>query len=273
MTSADIDLIASVFEHFLTSGVRAIIFAGKGDRFSAGHDLKEAQATRANFTVEQRYAYEEKRYFEYALRILDCPKPAVASVQGACVAGGFMVANMCDMVVASNHAFFADPVCQSLATAAVEVLVHPWVMGLRMAHEFLLTERRLSADQAHRIGMINRLVPRERLETETTELAEKAAAAYPFAVKLLKRSLKRVADIQGFRTRNSKPFRHSSTVSCYGGVQPDARSRYRLWNRPRQGCVTGITVRAEAFRRNAGWRLRRQPLVRDQSCDLRRETR
>ncbi|MCA6120234.1 enoyl-CoA hydratase/isomerase family protein [Bradyrhizobium sp. WSM 1738] len=70
----------------------AIVFAGKGDHCSAGHDLKEAQASRANFTVEERYSYEEKRYFEYALRIWDCPKPTIASVQGACVAGGFMVA-------------------------------------------------------------------------------------------------------------------------------------------------------------------------------------
>ncbi|MCA1365735.1 hypothetical protein I6F14_23150 [Bradyrhizobium sp. IC3069] len=61
---------------------------GRGDHFSAGHDLKEAQ----NFTVEQRYAYEEKRYFDYALRIWGCPKPTITSVQGACVAGGFMVA-------------------------------------------------------------------------------------------------------------------------------------------------------------------------------------
>ncbi|MDA9513105.1 enoyl-CoA hydratase [Bradyrhizobium sp. CCBAU 11430] len=186
--------------------IRAIVFAGKGDHFSAGHDLKEAQATRANFTVEQRYAYEETRYFDYALRIWDCPKPTIASVQGACVAGGFMVANMCDMVVASDDAFFADPVCQSLATAAVEVLVHPWVMGLRMAHEFLLTGRRLSAEEAFRVGMINRFVSRERLEAETTELAEKAAAAYPFAARLLKRSLKRAADIQGFRTSLQSHF-------------------------------------------------------------------
>ncbi|MCK1520075.1 enoyl-CoA hydratase [Bradyrhizobium sp. 17] len=179
--------------------VRVIVIAGKGDHFSAGHDLKEAQATRAGFTVEERYAYEEQRYLDYALRIWDCPKPTIASVQGACVAGGFMVANMCDIVVASTDAFFADPVCKSLASAAVEVLVHPWVMGLRAAHEFLLTGRRMSAVEAHRLGMVNRVVPRADLEVETTTLAEDVASGYPFASKLIKRSLKRAADIQGFR--------------------------------------------------------------------------
>ncbi|WP_253076210.1 enoyl-CoA hydratase-related protein [Bradyrhizobium sp. 87] len=75
-----------------------------------------------------------------------------------------------------------------------------------MARKFLLTGRRLSAEEAYRIGMINRLVDRERLEAETTELAEKAIAAYPFAARLLKRSLKRVADIQGFRTSLQSHF-------------------------------------------------------------------
>lgn len=180
--------------------VRVIVIAGRGDHFSAGHDLKEAQATRADFTVEQRYAFEEKRYFDHALRIWDCPKPTIAAVQGACVAGGFMVANMCDMIVAADDAFFADPVCKTLASAAIEVLVHPWVMGLRQATEFLLTGRRMEAEEAFRIGMVNRVVPRAALYDETTKLAETIASGYPFAAKLLKRSLKRAADIQGFRT-------------------------------------------------------------------------
>lgn len=200
------ELDVALTEAVSDDGTRAIVIAGKGDHFSAGHDLKEAQAERAGLTVEERYAYEERRYFDYALRIWDCPKPTIASVQGACVAGGFMVANMCDMVVASEDAFFADPVCQSLATAAVEVLVHPWVMGLRMAHEFLLTGRRVTAEEAHRIGMVNRVVPRKRLEAETTQLADTIANGYPFATKLVKRSLKRLADMQGFRTSLQSHF-------------------------------------------------------------------
>ncbi|MCO5089549.1 enoyl-CoA hydratase [Bosea sp. (in: a-proteobacteria)] len=200
------ELDAALGEAVANDTVRVIVIAGKGEHFSAGHDLKEAQSSRSAFTVEQRYAYEETRYFDYALRIWDCPKPTIASVQGACMAGGFMVANMCDMMVASEDAFFSDPVCQSLASAAVEVLVHPWVMGLRAAHEFLLTGRRMSAQEAHRLGMVNHVVPRDQLDERTTELAEKVAGAYPFAAKLVKRSLKRAADIQGFRASLQSHF-------------------------------------------------------------------
>jgi enoyl-CoA hydratase len=180
--------------------VRVIILGGTGEHFSAGHDLKEAQESRARLTVEERWAYEETRYFGYALKLWDCPKPTVAQVQGACIAGGFMVANMCDLVVASDDAFFADPVCHSMAAAAVEVLVHPWVMGLRQAKDMLFTGRRVPAAEALAIGLVNRVVPRAELETATLALAERIAEAPPFALKLVKRSLNRSFDMQGFRT-------------------------------------------------------------------------
>ncbi len=186
--------------------IRAVILAGTGDHFSAGHDLKEAQVSRADFTVEERWAYEEVHYYEYALRIWDLPKPTIAQVQGACIAGGFMVANMCDLIVASDDAFFADPVCHTLSAAAVEMLVHPWVMGLRAAKDLLFTGRRMGAEEALRIGMVNRVVARAELERETLALAEQVAKAPPFALKLVKRSLNRTLDIQGFRNALAAHF-------------------------------------------------------------------
>lgn len=180
--------------------IKVIIIGGKGDHFSAGHDVKEAQEKRSNFTVEERFAYEELRYFRYALNIHDFPKPTIARVQGACIAGGFMVANMCDLIVASDDAYFSDPVARTMGAAAVEVLIHPWVLGQRRARELLYTGERLTAAEAHRIGMINRIVPRADLETATMDLAQKIAEGPAFTLQLLKRSLNRVADMQGFRT-------------------------------------------------------------------------
>jgi enoyl-CoA hydratase len=194
------ELDAALREAVSDEAVRCIVIAGKGDHFSAGHDLKEGQEKRQGFTVEQRWAYEEQRYLDYSLRIWDCPKPTIASVQGACIAGGFMVANMCDMIVAADDAFFADPVCRTLAASAVEVLCHPWVMGLRSAKEFLFTGRRMGAAEAKSIGMVNRVVPRAELDAATQALAEEIAAAPPFAIRLTKRSLNRAADMQGFRS-------------------------------------------------------------------------
>lgn len=180
--------------------IRVIVLAGKGDHFSAGHDLKEGAAKRAGFSVEQRWAYEELYYLEYALRIWDCPKPTIAEVQGACIAGGFMVANMCDLIVAADDAFFSDPVCHTLGAAAVEVLIHPWVMGARKAKELLFTGRRMMAKEAFEIGMVNKVVPRAELTTATMAMAHHIARAEPFALKLVKRSINRTLDAQGLRT-------------------------------------------------------------------------
>lgn len=186
--------------------VRVIVIGGNGPHFSAGHDLKEAQHDRQDFTVEERWAYEQQRYFDYALKIWDCPKPTIARVQGGCIAGGFMVANMCDLIVAADDAFFADPVVRTMAAAAVEVLIHPWVMGLRSAKEFLYTGARMTAARAHEIGMVNRVVPRDDLEAETLALAEQIAQTPPFALQLVKRSLNRSFDAQGFRTALAAHF-------------------------------------------------------------------
>lgn len=185
---------------------RVLLLAGRGDHFSAGHDLKEAQASRAGFTVEERWAYEQQRYFDYCLRLWDLPKPTIAQVQGACVAGGFMLANMCDLVVASEDAFFSDPVTHTMGAVATEVLIHPWLMGLRKAKELLFTGGRLGAAEAHAIGLVNQVVARADLDASALALAERIAQAPPFAIRLLKRSLNRSMDVQGMRQALSAHF-------------------------------------------------------------------
>ncbi|RYD59700.1 MAG: enoyl-CoA hydratase [Sphingomonadales bacterium] len=188
------------------ASVHVIILAGKGEHFSAGHDLKEAQRERGDFTVEERWQFEVKRYLDYTLQIFHTPKPVIAQVQGACIAAGFMVANMCDIVMAADDAFFSDPVAHSLGAAAVEVLVHPWVLGQRKAREMLYTGGRISALEGEKLGMVNHVVPRAELEERTMELAQRIAKASPFALSILKRSLNRTMDAQGFSVAISAHF-------------------------------------------------------------------
>ncbi len=186
--------------------VRVLIIAATGDHFSAGHDLKSAKIERPNPSVEERWEYEEEHFFEYCLRIHDMKKPTIAQVQGACIAGGFMVANMCDLIVCSEDAFFSDPVAHSMGAASLEVLIHPWVMSMRKAKELIFTGRRLGAAEAIEIGMINRVVARSELETAAMELANTIAAAPPFGMRLVKRALNRTWDAQGFKVALSAHF-------------------------------------------------------------------
>jgi enoyl-CoA hydratase len=180
-------------------GIRVILLAAKGKHFSAGHDLREGAARRGGLSVEERWVFEEQKYFNYCLRIWDCPKPTVVQVQGACIAAGFMLANMCDLMVVSESAYFSDPVVHTLSAAAVEVLVHPWVMGLRKSKEMLMTGCKISAAEALQMGMANKMVPDEQLDEAAMEMAQQVAKASPFAMRLIKRSLNRSLDAQGFR--------------------------------------------------------------------------
>ena len=197
--------------------IRVLILGGKGKHFSSGHDLVDGIATRAHFTPEQIYMWEQEHYLGNAMRIRDFPKPTIAQVQGACIAGGLMVANMCDLMVASEDAFFSDPVVHSLGAAAVEVLIHPWVLGMRKAKEFLFTGERIGAAEAKEWGMVNHVVPRDSLEEFTLRLANKIAEAPPVAMHVLKRSLNRTADIQGFR--NSVMAHFDSHVFTHATVE------------------------------------------------------
>ncbi|GAA5233215.1 enoyl-CoA hydratase [Verticiella sediminum] len=186
--------------------VRVVILGATGPHFSSGHDLKSAKVERPNPTVEERWEYEEVHFYEYCLRLHDLKKPTIAQVQGACIAGGFMIANMCDLIVCSEDAYFWDPVAHSMGTASLEVLVHPWIMSMRKAKELLYTGCKLGAAQAEAMGMINKVVPRDELEAATLEMAKTIALAPPFGMRLVKRSLNRTWDAQGFRTALTAHF-------------------------------------------------------------------
>src|SRR5438874_2878671 len=150
--------------------VNVIVLAGAGRDFSAGHDLKayvgEAEADawhEKRKTPEGKFEHERKLYFEKCLAIRDLAKPTIAQVQGHCVAAGFMLAAMCDLIVAADDAVFQNPVLR-MSGAGVEVLAEPFDMGARKAKEFLFTGEALAAEEARELGMVNRGVPRGSLE-------------------------------------------------------------------------------------------------------------
>ena len=165
--------------------VRVVILAGAGKHFSAGHDLKALVAgdgddpwVAVRETPEGKFEHEKTMYFERCLRIHDFRKPTIAAVQGSCVAAGLMLAAMCDLIVAADDAVFSNPVLR-LTGAGVELLVEPWEIGIRKAKEFLLTGDTIDAQEAWRLGLVNRVVPRAELDAATRELAERIALVPP----------------------------------------------------------------------------------------------
>ena len=149
--------------------VRVVILAGAGKHFSSGHDLKAIVGgdgadpwVAMRETPEGKFQHEKTMYFDRCLRIHDFRKPTIAAVQGSCVAAGLMLAAMCDLIVAADDAVFSNPVLR-LTGAGVELLVEPWELGIRKAKEFLFTGDTIDAQEAWRLGLVNRVVPRDEL--------------------------------------------------------------------------------------------------------------
>jgi enoyl-CoA hydratase len=185
--------------------VRVVILAGAGKHFSSGHDLKALVAgdgsdpwVAMRETPEGKFHHEKTMYFDRCLRIHDFRKPTIAAVQGSCVAAGLMLAAMCDLIVAADDAVFSNPVLR-LTGAGVELLVEPWELGIRKAKEFLFTGDTIDAQEAWRLGLVNRVVPRAELEAKTHELAERVALVPPVTAQTVKETINETANLMGKR--------------------------------------------------------------------------
>jgi enoyl-CoA hydratase len=143
-------------------------------------------------------AREQEVYLGMCRRWRELPKPMIAMVQGACIAGALMLAWSCDLIIASDDAFFVDPVVR-MGIPGVEYFAHPWVMGPRFAKEFLFTGERFSAERALSLGMVNRVVPGDELETAALALAERIAEMPTLGLALTKMAVNQAEDLMGLR--------------------------------------------------------------------------
>ena len=199
--------------------VKVIVLRGAGKHFSAGHDIgtpgrdlhksferKHLVYDHVNKPgAELLYAREQEVYLGMCRRWREIPKPTIAMVQGACIAGGLMLAWVCDLIVASDDAYFQDPVIR-MGIPGVEYFAHAFEMHPRIAKEFLFLGERMPAPRAYELGMVNRMVPRDQLEDQTRAMAEKIAAMPRLGLSLTKQAVNHVEDLRGKRTAMDAVF-------------------------------------------------------------------
>ncbi len=193
--------------------VAVLVLAGAGKHFCGGHDIgtpgRDADQSFDRQAVlwwdhvgkagaDARYAREMEVYLGMCRRWREIPKPVIAMVQGACIAGGLMLAWVCDLIVAADDAFFADPVVR-MGIPGVEYFAHPWMLGPRLAKEVLFTGGRFGAERAYQAGMVSRVVPRASLEAVVLELAGQVAEMPAFGLALAKRAVNQCEDLMGMR--------------------------------------------------------------------------
>lgn len=192
--------------------VKVIVLGGEGKHFSAGHDIgtpeKDNHLPRHRVTMwwdhlnksgaERQYVLEQDGYLGLCRRWQDIPKPMIAMVQGACIAGGLMLAWVCDLIIASEDAFFQDPVLR-MAQPGVEYFAHAFELPPRVARELLLLGRRMPAARAYQFGMVNEIFPRETLREEVAKIAAELVERDRFGMALTKQAFNFVEDLRGKR--------------------------------------------------------------------------
>ncbi|MFC7050062.1 enoyl-CoA hydratase [Emcibacter nanhaiensis] len=193
--------------------IKVIILKSDAKHFSAGHDIgtpgrdfdksfdrRLMWYDHANKPgAEKAFIREQEVYLGMCRRWRDIPKPTIAQVHGACIAGGLMLAWVCDLIVASDDAFFQDPVLQ-MGFPGVEYFAHSFELNARIAKEFLFLGERMPASRAYEMGMVNKVVPRAELEDCVKQMAEKIAAQPRLGLLLTKQAINHMEDLQGKRT-------------------------------------------------------------------------
>ena len=167
--------------------VWVVVLTGAGDKaFSAGMDLKAFAAGEFPIT-EKGFGGITKRNF---------PKPLIAAVNGAALAGGFEIVLSCDMVVAANHALFGIPeATRGLVAGAGGLIRLPKRVPLAVAYEMALTGEPISAERAYALGLVNRVVHGDELLDVAIALAERIAKNAPLAVRVSKDVMRRSREL------------------------------------------------------------------------------
>lgn len=222
------------------SNVQVLILSGVGDHFGAGYDLKaDWIAQYGRDPMGAREMLFDCLALEYTP--WDCSKPVIAMVRGYCLAGSCELAMMCCVTFASETAKFGEP--EIRFSTSPPAVVMPWIVGLKKARELLYTGDIIDADEALRIGMINRVFADDQLEHETLKYARRVAAISPEGLKTTKAAINRGAEIAGFRQALSYG---AETGAILDSTETEA---YKQFNaiRDKDGLPAAIRWREQQF--------------------------
>jgi methylglutaconyl-CoA hydratase len=181
------DLLAALDAAEQDPAIRAVVLTGAGPAFSAGADLEFLkQVTTAGAEANYAHSRELMRLFH---RVYTFSKPTIAAINGPAVAGGAGLATACDLVVMNEQAQIGYTEVKIGFVAALVGVILVRAVGEKHARELLLTGKLVSALEAYRMGLVNRVVPAEQVLEEALALAQEVAANAPTSLALTKELL------------------------------------------------------------------------------------
>ena len=198
--------------------VRAIVISGNGRAFSSGFDLKAQMDARPSGVKIWREILDLD--FDSTMRFWNSPKPTIAAVHGACMAGAFEIALACDITVASEDAIFGEP--ELKFGAGIVTMLLPWFTSPKRAKDIILTgQDRIDARTALSAGIVSRVVKNGRHLEVALSIAKGIALIDPVVVAATKKALNESYEIQGMQKALKNALDIDHTIESVGS--PDKK--------------------------------------------------
>jgi enoyl-CoA hydratase/carnithine racemase len=175
-----------------------VVLRAEGRSFCVGYDIGGDDPSREAWRHDALKWHDALRE-SLALELTpwEMKKPIIASVQGHALGGGCELAMICDITIAASDATFGEP--EVRFSTIGPAIVMPWLIGLKKARELLYMGDSIGAEEALRLGMVNRVVPVEELRPATLKFAKRMSLVAPEALYAVKLSINRGAELAGFR--------------------------------------------------------------------------
>ena len=207
--------------------VRVIVLKGAGPAFSAGHDLKE---------LVDRSLEEEREVFGVCERMMQTiqriPQPVIAAVHGIATAAGCQLVATCDLAIASEDARFATPGVKIGLFCSTPMVAVSRNIGRKRALEMLLSGKPIDARTAEAWGLVNRVVPADRLDQEVLAFAQQIASASPLTVKIGKQAFYRQIEVDqdtAYNLMSETMAQNAMTGDAQEGMAAFLQKRQPVW--------------------------------------------
>jgi enoyl-CoA hydratase/carnithine racemase len=201
------------------NAVKVVVIAANGPAFCAGHDLK--QMTPHMGDADKGRAYFEKLFAQCSrlmLAIVHCPKPVIAQVHGVATAAGCQLVATCDLAIAAETAQFATPGVKIGLFCTTPMLPLSRAIGRKKALEMLMTGRLISADEAEKCGLINKITPEAELDKTVMDMASQIAEASPLVLGIGKQAFYNQIELD-----EDKAYEYASNVMALNLMADDAQ--------------------------------------------------
>jgi len=235
--------------------IRVIVMKGAGRGFSSGFDISaggSTDAVQASARMLKGKGFSATTWWDV---FWNNPKPLIAQVHGFCIAGGCATATFCDLRICSEDALFGAP---EIRTGGPYIpAVWPWIIGMTKARELLYTGNLIDAQEAYRLGLVNRVVPQDRLEEEVDKLALTIAKLPVATVEYNKRLINMAYEMMNVRSVVERSMELEAACLASPGSLAEVSEFERL--RQEQGLKAALDWNAARFtEEDAWWKERRK---------------